>query len=160
MGPLDKDPFDIAHAHQTLLHVTHPITVLKEMRRVTKTGGVVSTRDNCHVFRYPDAPLLNKHVDKFIAASRARGAHPTGSHVNHIWMNEAGFPWESIKMGGAAWDWSSPEHKRLWTSGVMAGGLRNVEGGNTNEILREVDEWVKNPETRILALDSWVIGHK
>lgn len=160
MVELEKESFDIAHAHQVLLHVTHPITVLKEMRRVTKAGGIVATRDNCHVFRTPEHPLLQQHVDKFIAASLARGAHPVGSHLNHEWMNTAGFDWKDIEMGGASWDWSSLENKRFWTSGVLGGGLRDVEGIDRDALEQEVEAWVNNPRTRILALDSWVIGHK
>lgn len=160
MEEIKDESFDIAHAHQVLLHVTYPITVLKEMRRVTKTGGIVATRDNCHVFRHPEHPLLEQHINKFIARSLARGAHPVGSHLNHEWVNEAGFPWECIEMGGGSWDWSSPDNKRNWTSGVLAGGLGKVEGIDRAALEKEVEEWVKNPRTRILALDSWVIGHK
>lgn len=160
MDDIEDESFDIAHAHQVLLHVTYPITVLKEMRRVTKKGGIVATRDNCHVFRHPEHPLLEKHVNKFIARSLARGAHPIGSHLNHEWVNEAGFPWECIEMGGGSWDWSSLENKRNWTSGVLAGGLGKVEDIDRAALEKEVEEWVKNPRTRILALDSWVIGHK
>ncbi|KAH7465120.1 hypothetical protein FOMA001_g17083 [Fusarium oxysporum f. sp. matthiolae] len=160
MDDIQDESFDIAHAHQVLLHVTYPITVLKEMRRVAKTGGIVATRDNCHVFRHPEHPLLEQHVNKFIARSLARGAHPVGSHLNHEWVNEAGFPWECIEMGAGSWDWSSPENKRNWTSGVLAGGLGPIEGIDRAALEKEVEEWVKNPRTRIIALDSWVIGHK
>ncbi|KAK2468575.1 hypothetical protein H9L39_19734 [Fusarium oxysporum f. sp. albedinis] len=160
MDDIQDESFDIAHAHQVLLHVTYPITVLKEMRRVVKTGGIVATRDNCHVFRHPEHPLLEQHVNKFIARSLARGAHPVGSHLNHEWVNEAGFPWECIEMGAGSWDWSSPENKRNWTSGVLAGGLGPIEGIDRAALEKEVEEWVKNPRTRIIALDSWVIGHK
>ena len=40
----DDDVFDIVHAHQVLQHVADPVQALREMRRVTKPGGVVAAR--------------------------------------------------------------------------------------------------------------------
>src|SRR5690349_10662611 len=35
------DTFDVVHAHQVLQHVGDPVTALREMRRVTKPGGII-----------------------------------------------------------------------------------------------------------------------
>lgn len=43
--PFEDDTFDIAHAHQTLHHVADPVSVLRELRRVVKAGGLVAARD-------------------------------------------------------------------------------------------------------------------
>src|SRR3954470_20078624 len=54
------DTFDVVHAHQVLQHLTDPVAALREMRRVTKPGGVVAARDGDYdSFAWaPDTPLL------------------------------------------------------------------------------------------------------
>ena len=44
-SPFADDAFDVVHAHQVLQHLTDPIAALREMRRVTRPGGVVAVRD-------------------------------------------------------------------------------------------------------------------
>ncbi|MEZ5168390.1 MAG: methyltransferase domain-containing protein [Acidimicrobiales bacterium] len=39
------DRFDIVHAHQVLQHLVDPVSALREMRRVTRPGGIVAVRD-------------------------------------------------------------------------------------------------------------------
>src|SRR5271170_6662076 len=36
-----NDSFDVVHAHQVLQHIPDPVQALKEMKRVTKPGGIV-----------------------------------------------------------------------------------------------------------------------
>ena len=38
--------FDIAHAHQVLQHINDQAGALREMKRVTKPGGLVATRES------------------------------------------------------------------------------------------------------------------
>src|SRR3954466_14480138 len=40
------DTFDVVHAHQVLQHVGDPVAALREMRRVTRPGGIVAIRDS------------------------------------------------------------------------------------------------------------------
>ena len=39
------DSFDVVHAHQVLQHVGDQVSALREMRRVTRPGGLVAVRD-------------------------------------------------------------------------------------------------------------------
>ncbi len=52
--------YDVVHAHQVLQHLSHPVDALREMRRVTRPGGVVAVRDGIYAsFAWaPDNPLL------------------------------------------------------------------------------------------------------
>ncbi len=52
------DAFDVVHAHQVLQHLGDPVRALREMRRVTKPGGLVAVRDGDFggMTWYPELP--------------------------------------------------------------------------------------------------------
>lgn len=60
--PFPDATFDVTHAHQVLQHIADPIQALREMRRVTKVGGIVAVRDVD--FRatswYPDSEAMDQ----------------------------------------------------------------------------------------------------
>jgi ubiquinone/menaquinone biosynthesis C-methylase UbiE len=43
--PWADGAFDVVHAHQLLQHLTDPVAALREMRRVSRPGGLVAVRD-------------------------------------------------------------------------------------------------------------------
>ncbi|KAG1649264.1 putative methyltransferase C1B3.06c [Nymphon striatum] len=43
--PIEDNSYDIAHAHQVLQHVSDPVALLREMKRVVRPGGIVAVRD-------------------------------------------------------------------------------------------------------------------
>ena len=50
--PFENESFDVVHAHQVLQHLPDPVTALREMVRVCKSGGWIAARDAdyaCHV---------------------------------------------------------------------------------------------------------------
>src|ERR1700710_2009172 len=59
------DTFDVVHAHQVLQHLGDPVTALREMRRVTKPGGIVAVRDSDYAAFtwFPAIPELAEWLD-------------------------------------------------------------------------------------------------
>ncbi len=51
LSAFSDESFDVVHAHQVMLHLPDPVKALTEMRRVLKTGGVLSLRDNVRTHR-------------------------------------------------------------------------------------------------------------
>ena len=56
------DSFDVVHAHQVLQHLSDPVRALREMRRVTRPGGIVAVRDGDYggMTWYPELPVLDE----------------------------------------------------------------------------------------------------
>jgi ubiquinone/menaquinone biosynthesis C-methylase UbiE len=118
------DTFDIVHAHQTLQHVADPATLLKEMYRVAKPGGVVAARDADYggMIWYPLLPGLQRWIDTYRNVHRSNGSEPdAGRHMRH-WAFEAGFA--DVECTGTMWTFAA-EADRRWWGGMWADRVRN-----------------------------------
>ena len=64
--------FDVVHAHQVLQHVADPVTALREMRRVTKPGGVIAVRDSDYAAFtwFPELPALDEWLALYQKVAR------------------------------------------------------------------------------------------
>ena len=62
--PFPDETFDAVHAHQVLQHVGDPVRVLREMRRVTRVGGLVAARDSDYAAMawFPESEGLDEWV--------------------------------------------------------------------------------------------------
>ena len=72
------DTFDVVHAHQVLQHVGDPVAALREMRRVTRPGGVVAVRDSDYAAFtwFPQLPELDEWLDLYQRVARGNGGEP------------------------------------------------------------------------------------
>ena len=145
------DTFDVVHAHQVLQHVGDPIGALREMRRVTKPGGIVAARENdfsCMTL-YPEAEGLKIWKDLYMKVARASGGEPNAGRQLHAWAKQAGFDWDDITCSASTWCYNTPA-ERAWWSGSLGGRLLSpkfsrtaVEGGHaTMDLLKHcVEAW-------------------
>ncbi|KAH7273206.1 hypothetical protein FSOLCH5_003427 [Fusarium solani] len=157
--PFNDDTFDIVHAHQVLQHIADPIKALKEMRRVTKPGGLVACRESASMTWYPESRTLDKwyRVTAKMAAAKGGNPHP-GSHI-HVWAEQSGFAKGDISRSAGSWCFSSDEEREYW-GGSMGQRARSSgfatmaveEGFSTVEELEEVQQgWDKFREDG----DAW-----
>ncbi|GLW24171.1 class I SAM-dependent methyltransferase [Microbispora triticiradicis] len=141
--------FCVVHAHQVLQHVGDPVGALREMRRVTKPGGIVAARDSDYagMIWYPLVPALDDWLDLYRRVARANGGEPDAGRRLRSWAGEAGFT--EITSSSSTWCFATPED-RAWWSGLWADrtlqsayASRVIEGGHaTQDDLRRIsDGW-------------------
>ncbi|KAF2795696.1 methyltransferase UbiE [Melanomma pulvis-pyrius CBS 109.77] len=108
--------FDVVHAHQVLQHLQDPLGALKEMRRLTKVGGIVAIRDVDYSAMnwYPEVDGMRKWLDLYIAVAKGIKCDPNIGKRLHAVAMEAGFPRNDIEASVAAWTFSTPEERAFW----------------------------------------------
>ena len=91
--PFDDGVFDIAFCHQVLQHAGDPVGILKEMRRVTKPGGIVAAReaDYKSFAWYPELEGLDEWARVYQAVTKSNGAEPNAGRYLISWAQQAGF---------------------------------------------------------------------
>ncbi|MBN8424216.1 class I SAM-dependent methyltransferase [Microbacterium esteraromaticum] len=111
--------FDVVHAHQVLQHVADPVQALREMRRVTKPGGIVAARDADYAgfIWFPLLPELDEWLQLYRAAARANGGEPDAGRRLFAWARAAGFT--EIEAMASTWCYAT-EVEREWWGGMWA----------------------------------------
>ncbi|OBZ68961.1 putative methyltransferase C1B3.06c, partial [Grifola frondosa] len=95
--------FDVVHSHQVLQHVGEPVQVLREMRRVTKPGGLVAARnaDVSAMAWYPEVEGMEEWRELYGRVARGNGGEPDAGRRLHVWAKQAGFDKENITVSTA-----------------------------------------------------------
>ncbi|GAA2164835.1 MULTISPECIES: class I SAM-dependent methyltransferase [Glycomyces] len=155
--------FDVVHAHQMLQHVGDPVQALREMRRVTKPGGVVAVRDSDYrAFTwFPASQGLANWLDLYEEVARAGGGEPDAGRHLKAWALRAGFKETSVKATSTTWTFSN-EQERDWWGGLWADralhsdfAKQAVAGGYAAQAdLEAISEawkaWARNPESWLM----------
>ncbi|KAF2167494.1 hypothetical protein M409DRAFT_22303 [Zasmidium cellare ATCC 36951] len=157
--------FDIIHAHQLLLHLPSPVTVVLEAHRILKPCGIFSTVDSALrtiIPAIPGAIASNETYERF---TRSRGADPNFGLTHHIVAHEAGFAWEDMEMSSWTMREMGEEGKKRIAEGAgpaaegfMERGLISAEEA---EAQREGGvEWAGLRESRWLEVASGLVCWK
>ncbi|KAH6675321.1 S-adenosyl-L-methionine-dependent methyltransferase [Plectosphaerella plurivora] len=115
------DTFDVVVCHQVLQHVKDPVGILREMRRVTKKGGIVAAREADFGFLvwYPEVDGMKEWQTMYGNTARANGGEPLAGRMLHAWAKKAGFDAEAISCESSTWCYSKKE-EIAWWSGLWA----------------------------------------
>ena len=160
------ESFDAVHTHQLLLHLPNPLDAMREMRRLVKPGGIVSTRDNADRIPIPLIEGVKRSMTLFDRFSRSRGADPEFGRVNHLVAREAGFEWDKVEMSSWGWEMSGKEDREIWVQGARNGARHGLTSSGfateeeCDEIARAWDDWGQRLEGRFMALDGALLCWK
>ena len=115
--PFDDDSFDVVHAHQLLQHVTDPVAVLAEMRRVTRPGGLVAVRDADYAAMtwHPASHGLDEWRTLYHEVACSTGGEPDAGRHLRSWALAAGFGADDLTCTASAWCYSTAEEREWWS---------------------------------------------
>jgi len=108
------DTFDVVHAHQVLQHVGDPVQALREMRRVTRPGGIIAVRDSDYAAFtwFPELPELDEWLALYDRIARANGGEPNAGRRLLSWAHAAGFT--DITATSSTWCFATEEDRTWW----------------------------------------------
>ncbi|RJL31946.1 class I SAM-dependent methyltransferase [Bailinhaonella thermotolerans] len=111
--------FDVVHAHQVLQHLGDPVRALREMRRITRPGGIVAARDSDYAAFawYPRVPALDEWMALYQRVARGNGGEPDAGRRLLSWAREADFT--DVTATSSTWCFATPED-RAWWGGMWA----------------------------------------
>ena len=107
--------FDIVHAHQLLQHLAHPVTALREMRRVCAPGGLVAVRDADYsaMTWHPPSAALTRWLHLYRRVARSNGGEPDAGRRLLGWAHSAGF--SEVDATASAWCFATPADSAWWS---------------------------------------------
>ncbi len=112
----EDESFDVVHAHQVLQHLSDPVRVLRELRRVRTVDGIVAARDVDYgaCFWYPESAGLDRWLELVRAVYRSNDTEPDAGRRLKSWAMDAGF--HNVVSTASVWGFNSEADREWWGS--------------------------------------------
>lgn len=163
----EDDSFDVVHVHQVLQHLADPVAALREMRRVTRPGGLVAARDADYAAMtwFPENAGMAAWSVLQDRVTRANGGEPDAGRRLRAWAVTAGF--ENVTSSASVWCFATVEDRAWWSSlwadrvtsssladAALAGG---VTRGELQDIAAAWREWGARDDAWFAVLHGEVL---
>ena len=162
------DHFDVVHAHQVLQHLDRPVAALREMRRVTRPGGVVAVRDADYggMTWAPDVDGIAEWMRVYREMTAANGHEADAGRRLPGWVRAAGF--ETTIVTASVWCYADPEGRawwsEIWADRILRSDYRTharARGVNDEELRAMADDfrrWAADPAAVFVVPHVEVVG--
>ncbi len=127
--------------------------MLREMRRVTKPGGIVACRESDHA-AFVWVPVSQDMSDWSVLSeriARADGREPNAGRQLHVWARQAGFDPAQITTSAGTWCFHTKEEREYWGGAmgerVLSDGFATAaisKGFASQEDLERISQAWKN----------------
>ncbi|WP_323959403.1 methyltransferase domain-containing protein [Arthrobacter sp. JZ12] len=167
---LEDESVDVVHAHQVLQHLTDPVAALREMRRVTRPGGIIAVRDgDFHAMTwYPPTPELDEWMETYQQLARSNHAEPDAGRHLLAWAHEAGLT--DIEPSSSNWLYATEDRRRwhaeAWAERVLTSAFaeQTLERGLADQAALERmaagwRRWGESPDGWFLIPSGELIIH-
>ena len=159
---------DVVHAHQVLQHVSDPVAMLREMRRVCRPDGVVAVRDADYAAMawYPEIPEIAAWLDGYRKVARHNEAEPDAGRHLVAWANAAGF--DSVTPSADTWCFATPDDRAwwggLWADRVIGSSLADqaveYDIATRDDLMAWSDafrRWAEHPDSWFIVVNGEVL---
>ncbi len=153
----EDESFDVVHAHQVLQHVSDPVGLLREMRRVRTLDGVVAARDVDYgaCFWHPASEGLDRWLELLRAVYQSNDTEPDAGRRMKSWAMDAGFA--DVVSTASIWTFNSEADREwwgsMWESRILQSALAvdAIDAGLAHQddlidISRAWRDWINEPD--------------
>lgn len=164
------DTFDVTHCHQVLFHLEEPLAVLKEMKRVTRSGGTIACREAIigagAVF--PQPPPLERFFSSLHHMHTSLKQHPQAGMMLRHWAIQLGIPEENLLCSATPMCHTGKE-EREWFGDVFSARCAGEEymknftgtGAATRDEMLQMSEawkmWAQEPGAWVVIPNGEII---
>ena len=106
--------YDVVHAHQVLQHLRDPVAALRELRRVTRPGGLIAIREADYggMTWHPASTDLEGWLSLYRATARHNGTELDAGRRLLMWAQQAGL--RDVTPSASVWCFATPADRRWW----------------------------------------------
>ncbi|EME47517.1 hypothetical protein DOTSEDRAFT_69460 [Dothistroma septosporum NZE10] len=168
--PFEACTFDVVHTHQAVAHFGDPVKAIREMKRITKKGGMICMREgDLRTGKFGSGyPQLDECFQIILELHRTGGGAVDAGRRLKDWSVKAGVPRSGIVETHSAWTCDTLEGRKAYggywparcRQGVFANMARDL--GVTSERLEEYalawSRWIQDPDASFTMMHGKTIG--